>query len=120
MKSIRTRRAVRPGIWLLVAMTLGLPLSISGQTWQPDAGAASAIEGAELYKTYCASCHGAERHRERSSGARPSPCPGEPHADCQEERRHLSGCSGAAHHRGVGYRIAWRPRHAGLGEIPFR
>lgn len=60
MKNNRPARITRPGIWLLAAMTLALLLSVTGQTWQRDAAAASATEGAELYRTYCASCHGAE------------------------------------------------------------
>jgi mono/diheme cytochrome c family protein len=60
MKNIRTTRVTRLGLWLPAAMTVGLLLSVTGQTWQRDTAAASAMDGAELYRTYCASCHGAE------------------------------------------------------------
>jgi mono/diheme cytochrome c family protein len=52
------RRWTRRGIWLLSALTVGLVLSVSGHTWQGAAGAAPAAQGAELFQTYCASCHG--------------------------------------------------------------
>ena len=60
MKHIRTARVAQSGLWLLAAMTLGLVLSVSGQTWQGDASKATPMDGAELFKTFCASCHGAE------------------------------------------------------------
>ena len=62
MNSIRTARRVKQvGIWRLAAVTLGmgLVLSVSGYTWQGDAGT-TATQGAELFKTHCASCHGAD------------------------------------------------------------
>jgi len=60
MKHIRTARVAQSGLCLLAAMTLGLVLSVSGQTWQGDASKATPMDGAELFKTFCASCHGAE------------------------------------------------------------
>ena len=62
MKNIRTaRRVTQDGIWRLAAVTLalGLVLSVSGHTWQGEAGT-TAMDGAELFKTFCASCHGVE------------------------------------------------------------
>jgi mono/diheme cytochrome c family protein len=60
MKNIRTARVARFSLCLLAAVTLGLMLSVSGQTWQGDAGKPTAMDGAELFKTSCASCHGVE------------------------------------------------------------
>ena len=62
MNSIRPVRPVtQVGIWRLAAVTLGMgvALSVSGYTWQGDPGA-TAAHGAELFKTHCASCHGAD------------------------------------------------------------
>jgi mono/diheme cytochrome c family protein len=62
MNSIRTaRRMKQDGIWRLAAVTLGmgLVLSVSGHSWQGEAGTTT-TEGAELFKTHCASCHGAD------------------------------------------------------------
>jgi mono/diheme cytochrome c family protein len=62
MNNIRTARQVKQaGIWRLAAITLGLGLvlSVTGYTWQEDAGT-TATQGAELFKTHCASCHGAD------------------------------------------------------------
>jgi mono/diheme cytochrome c family protein len=61
MKNVRTVRAMRQGVWLLAAVTLGLVLSVVGaQTWQGEADKATAMEGADLFRTYCASCHGVD------------------------------------------------------------
>jgi mono/diheme cytochrome c family protein len=57
------RRTKRYGMWPIVGLTLGmvgLVLSGSTHTWQGAGGDATAADGAELFKTYCASCHGAE------------------------------------------------------------
>jgi mono/diheme cytochrome c family protein len=59
MKNIRTAHS-RYGPGLLAAVTLGLMLTASGQTSQREAGTAAAADGAELFKTFCASCHGLE------------------------------------------------------------
>jgi mono/diheme cytochrome c family protein len=53
----KDRRMTRHGMWPLIALTMGmvgLVLSVSSHTWEGDA------DGARLFKTYCASCHGAE------------------------------------------------------------
>jgi mono/diheme cytochrome c family protein len=63
MNDNRTERRVRSPLRVLAATTLGivsLILSVSGHTWQGEANANSLAEGAELFKTHCASCHGAD------------------------------------------------------------
>ena len=58
MNSIDTKRRVkRQGMWPLVVLTIGMigvVLSVSSRTWEGDA------DGAKLFATHCASCHGTE------------------------------------------------------------
>jgi mono/diheme cytochrome c family protein len=60
MRNIRTAQVPRYGLGLLAAVTVGLMLAVSGQTSQREPGKAPATDGAELFKTFCASCHGVE------------------------------------------------------------
>jgi mono/diheme cytochrome c family protein len=62
MNNMRTARITRYGLTLLAPVMLGLMLSVTAQTSQGDAGkaTATATDGAELFKTFCASCHGVE------------------------------------------------------------
>ncbi len=77
---------------------------------------AQTTTGREVFRTYCASCHGADCSRRWTARQRDDQEAGESDGDCQAKRRPVSDGPGVQDHRrpAAGAR-ARRPGHAGVG-----